>query len=105
MRETTHLLRQYAVTMEVTPSTFQAIGEALRRSLENRLQEETQRIGMAITDTQHRQQVRTHITEDGELFELIQMACIATGYLTAESAEQTLHKMRIAEAQQEWVDE
>lgn len=105
MRETTHLLRQYAVTTEVSTEHFASMRTFLEDELEKRLRNETHRIGMTITDINHRHSDELIFLEDGTPHNITRLACIATGYLPDESAEQTLHKMRIAEGEQEWIDE
>lgn len=105
MTESTHLVKQFAVTMEISPLQFEKIGEFMRQVLKEQLDRETESIGMAITDVRHRQDFVTHISEEGMPYEVVRLACIASGYLTAESAEQTLRKIEIANAQSEWLDE
>ena len=104
-RTTEHLLRQYAVTMEVSKSQFDIMQDFLRETLERQLRIETQQIGMTIKSISHRQEPALIILDDGTPIEIIKLACVATGFMSAESAEQTLRKIEIANAEAEWFEE
>ncbi len=100
-----HLLRQYVVTMEVSKPQYDIMGDFMRDVLERQLRTETQQIGMVIRSISHRHEEALIILEDGTPVEVVKLACVATGFMSAESAEQTLRKIQIDNAQTEWTEE
>ena len=104
-RTTEHLLREYAVTMETSKETYETMANVMRDVLERQLHIETQQIGMTIQGVSHRNEAALVILEDGTPVEIVRLACVATGFMSAESAEQTLRKIEIANAQSEWFEE
>lgn len=104
-RTTEHLLRQYAVTMEISKLQFETMRDFMRDVLEKQLRMETQKIGMNVQSIAHREQLELLILEDGTPAEIVKLACIATGYMTDESAAQTLRKIQIDNAQADWEEE
>jgi len=105
MTTSQHLLRQYAVTMEVSKLAFETIADVMRSTLQRQLQMETEQIGMTVHKIEHRDIPATFITDDGEPVEIVKLACVATGYMSDESAEQTLRKLAIQEAQSDWTED
>jgi len=105
MTTSEHLLRQYAVTMEISKLQYDTMYDFTRDVLERQLRTETQQIGMTIQSISHRHEEALVILEDGTPVEIMKMACVATGFMSAESSEQTLRKIQIDNAQSEWTEE
>lgn len=104
-RTSEHLLRQYAVTMEVSKQQFETMQDFMRDVLERQLRTETQQIGMTIQSVSHRHESALVILEDGTPVEIMKMACVAIGFMSAESAEQTLRKIEIDNASSEYFED
>ena len=105
MTTSEHLLRQYAVTTEISKLQYDTMHDFMRDVLERQLRTETQQIGMTIQSISHRHEESLVILEDGTPVEVIKLTCIATGFMSAESSEQTLRKIEIDNAQAEWTEE
>lgn len=105
MSESTHLLKPYAVTVEVSKENWQAMQHLVQNNLETELRRQCFQKGLTIHNISFMHTESVHISEDGVMYETVQAACKALVYQLNESAEQTLHKMRIDEAQQDWTDE
>jgi hypothetical protein len=105
MTTTEHLLRQYAVTMDISKQHFESMHEFMRDEIERRLRIETEQISMNVQSIKHHATPSVIFTEDGEPIEIVKLACIATGFMPVESAEQTLRKIEIDNAQAEWTEE
>ncbi len=99
-----HLLRQYAVTMEISKLQFETLDQVMREVLERQLQMETQQIGMTVQSISERAEPALVFSEDGEPMEIVKLTCVATGYMSAESAQQTLRKIEIDNARKEWIE-
>jgi hypothetical protein len=101
-----HLLRQYAVTMQITKQQYHSLRDYIWYDMaERQLRIETQQIGMVIEIINFRNEPTLIFTEEGEPVEIIKLSCIATGYLSSESSKQTLRKIEIDNAQTEWTEE
>jgi hypothetical protein len=83
-----HLLRQYAVTIEISKQQHEMMHGFMRDVLERQLRTETQQIGMTIHSISHRHEESLVILEDGTPVEVIKLACVATGFMSAETSEQ-----------------
>lgn len=105
MTESQHLLKPYAVTMEVSKEGWQTMQHILQDQLEKELRRQCTQQGMTIHNISHMHTEALHITDEGRMVETVKAACKALVYQLDESAEQTLHKMRIDEAQQNWQEE
>lgn len=105
MTESTHLLKPYAVAVEVSKENWQTMQHLVQDNLEKELRRQCAHQGLTIHNISFMHTESTHISEDGVMYETVQAACKALVYQLNESAEQTLHKMRIDEAQQDWTEE
>lgn len=105
MTESTHLLKPYAVAVEVSKENWQAMQHLVQDNLEKELRRQCAHQGLTIHNISFMHTESVHISEDGVMYETVQAACKALVYQLSESAEQTLHKMRIDEAQQHWQEE
>jgi hypothetical protein len=105
MTTSQHLLRQYAVTTEISKLQHETMPDVMTDVLERQLRMETSAIGMTIQSISHRHQPSLFICEDGTVLPIVKLACIATGYMSDESAEQTLRKIHIANAQSDWTED
>lgn len=105
MTTTEHLLRQYAVTMDISKQHFELVHEFMRDEIERRLRIETEQFSMNVQSIMHHATPAVIFTEDGEPIEIVKLSCVATGFMPAESAEQTLRKIEIDNAQAEWTEE
>ena len=105
MTESTHLLKPYAVAVEVSKQNWQTMQHLVQDNLEKELRRQCAHQGLTIHNISFMHAESVHISEDGVMYETVQAACKALVYQLNESAEQTLHKMRIDEAQQDWQQE
>ena len=105
MSESTHLLKQYATQVEVSKEGWQTMQHLVQDNLEKELRRQCAQQGLTVHSINHLHRESVHITEEGTLIETVIAFCSALVYQLSESAEQTLHKMRIDEAQQDWTDE
>jgi hypothetical protein len=105
MTTSEHLLRQYAVTTEISKLQHETMSAVMTDVLERQLRMETSAIGMTVHSVTHRAEPTLIFMEDGEPVEIVKLACIATGYMSDESAEQTLRKIDIANAQSDWTED
>lgn len=106
MTTSEHLLRQYAVTMDISKQQYHSLRDYIwREILERQLRIETEQIGMSVQRIDFRNEPTLIFTEDGEPIEIVKLACVATGFMSIESAEQTLRKIEIANAQSIWEEE
>jgi hypothetical protein len=105
MTESQHLLKQYAVTSEVSAQHWESMQAIVRDELERQLMWQTSKIGFTVISKQHRHASDLVITEDGTAYEIVRATCIATGYQPDENTQQTLRKLEIDSAQHEWIDE
>lgn len=102
MTESTHLLKPYAVAVEVSKQNWQTMQHLVQDNLEKELRRQCAHQGLTIHNISFMHTESMHITEDGLMYETVQAACKALVYQLNESAEQTLHKMRIDNAQSDW---
>lgn len=105
MTELQHLLKQYAVTSEISAQHWESMQAIVRDELERQLIWQTSNIGFTVISKQHRHTLDLVILEDGTAHEVVRATCIASGYQSDENTQQTLRKLEIDSAQQEWIDE
>lgn len=105
MTQSQHLLKQYAVVVEVSKEGWQTMQHLVQDNLEKELRRQCAQQGLTIQSISHMHTESMHITEEGALIETVQAACKALVYQLNESAEQSVRKIAIDEAQQEWIDE
>ena len=98
MKETQHLVKQYAVTSEVSAQHWELMQAIVRDELERQLIWQTKKIGFTVISKQYRHASDLVITEDGTAYEIVRATCIATGYQSDENTQQTLRKIEIDNA-------
>jgi hypothetical protein len=91
--------------VEVSKQNWQAMQHLVQDNLETELRRQCAHQGLTIHSISFMHTESIHISEDGVMYETVQAACKALVYQLNESAEQTLHKIRIDEAQREWLDD
>lgn len=105
MTESQHLLKPYAVAVEVSKQGWQSMQHLVQDNLEKELRRQCAHQGLTIHNISFMHTESMHITEDGIMMETVQAACKALVYQLSESAEQSVRKIAIDDAQQEWIDE
>lgn len=105
MSESTHLLKPYAMQVEVSKDNWRTMQHLVQDKLEKELRRNCAQQGLTVHTINHLHRESVHISEDGVMFETIIAACTALVYQLSESAEQTLHKISIDDAQREWTEE
>jgi len=105
MTESTHLLKQYATQVEVSKEGWQTMQHLVQDNLERELRRQCAQKGLILHSVNHQHRESMHITEEGTLIETVIVVCSALVYHLNESAEQTLHKIDIANAQSDWTED
>lgn len=105
MTESTHLLKQYAMQVEVSKEGWQTIQHLVQDNLEKELRRQCAHKGLTVHSINHQHKESMHITEEGTLIETVIVVCSALVYQFSESAEQTLRKIEIDNASSEYFED
>lgn len=105
MSESTHLLKPYAVAVEVSKQNWQTMQHLVQDNLEKELRRQCAYQGLTIHNISFIHTESAHISEDGVMYETVQAACKALVYQLSESAEQTVRKTVIDDAQSDWQED
>jgi hypothetical protein len=105
MTESTHLLKQYAMQVEVSKEGWQTMQHLVQDNLEKELRRQCAHKGLTVHSINHQHKESIHITEEGTLIETVIVFCSALVYQLNESAEQTLRKIEIDNASSEYFED
>lgn len=105
MTESTHLLKPYAMQVEVSKDNWRTMQHLVQDNLEKELRRHCAQQGLSIHSINHLHRESVHISEDGVMYETIIAACTALLYQLNESADQSVRKINIDDAQREWFED
>lgn len=105
MTESQHLMKQYATQVEVTKEGWQSMQHIMQDNIEKELRRQCAQQGLTVHSVKHLHRESMHITEEGVLMETVIAFCTALVYQHNESAEQTLRKIAIDDAQSDWQED
>lgn len=95
---TEHLLKQFAYINTVSTHAFEDNREVVTKVMLDHATRDLSRQHLTIKSYAWQDQVVTYVSEDGTVFDAVEVALVGLAYRLDESSDQTLRKMAIDEA-------